>query len=125
MAATPLVPLYGRSALSDLTPSLLAALGVGGHPNPLAIPAVGGACLLLVDGLGWELVGENRRQAPFLAELLAKGSAISSGFPSSTAVSIASIGTGKTPGEHGIVGYTMAVPGHDRAMNNLRWSLHG
>jgi hypothetical protein len=125
MAASPLVPLYGRSALSDLTPSLLAALGLEGHPNPLAIAPVGGACLLLIDGLGWELLRENRRQAPFLAELLEKGSPISSGFPSSTAVSIASIGTGKTPGEHGIVGYTMSVPGHDRAMNNLRWALHG
>jgi hypothetical protein len=125
MPATPLVPLYGRSALSDLAPSLLAALGLKGYPNPLGIPAAGGACLLLVDGLGWDLVKENRRQAPFLAELLDKGSPITAGFPSSTAVSIASIGTGKTPGEHGIVGYTMGVPGYDRAMNNLRWSLHG
>jgi Type I phosphodiesterase / nucleotide pyrophosphatase len=125
MAATPLVPLYGRSALSDLAPSLLAGLGLEGYPNPLGIPEAGGACLLLVDGLGFELVKENRRHAPFLAELLEKGSSITAGFPSSTAVSIASIGTGKTPGEHGIVGYTMGVPGLDRAMNNLRWSLHG
>ena len=125
MATTPLVPLYGRSALSDLTPSLLAALGLRGQPNPLAIAPVANACLLLVDGLGWDLVGRNRKHAPFLAKLADEGSSISAGFPSSTAVSIASLGTGKTPGEHGIVGYTMSVPGHDRAMNNLRWSLHG
>ena len=124
-SATPLVPLYGRSALSDLTPSLLAALGLSGHPNPLGIAPVGNACLLLVDGLGWDLVGQNRKHAPFLAKLADEGSSISAGFPSSTAVSIASLGTGKTPGEHGIVGYTMSIPGHDRAMNNLRWSLHG
>jgi hypothetical protein len=124
-AAVPLVPLYGRSALSDLTPSLLAALGLRGHRNPLNLAPVGNACLLLVDGLGWELVRTNRNHAPFLAGLLEGGSRISAGFPSSTAVSIASIGTGKTPGEHGIVGYTMSVPGYDRAMNNLRWSLHG
>jgi hypothetical protein len=124
-AANPLVPLYGRSALSDLTPSLLAALGLKGYPNPLGIPPLASACLLLIDGLGWDLVGDNRRHAPFLAGLLDQGTTISAGFPSSTAVSIASIGTGKTPGEHGIVGYTMSVPGYDRAMNNLRWSLHG
>jgi len=128
MATTaPLVPLYGQSALSDLTPSLLAALGLRGHPNPLAIAPVGNACLLLVDGLGWDLVQSNAKHAPFLAGLAAgdRGRSISAGFPSTTAVSIASIGTGKTPGEHGIVGYTMGIPGYDRAMNNLRWSLHG
>jgi hypothetical protein len=124
---TPLVPLYGQSALSDLTPSLLAALGLSGHPNPLNIAPVGNACLLLVDGLGWDLVRDNARHAPFLAGLANgdRGRSISAGFPSTTAVSIASIGTGKTPGEHGIVGYTMGIPGYDRAMNNLRWSLHG
>lgn len=124
-ASSPHAPLYGRSALSDLTPSLLAALGVGGFPNPLGIEPVAKACLLLVDGLGWELVLENREHAPFLAGLLESGSSITAGFPSTTAVSIASIGTGKTPGEHGIVGFTMAIPGYDRAMNNLRWALHG
>src|SRR6202165_257941 len=124
---SPLVPLYGQSALSDLTPSLLAALGLAGHPNPLNVAPVGNVCLLLVDGLGWDLVLDNPKHAPFLAGLAAgdKGRSISAGFPSSTAVSIASIGTGKTPGEHGIVGYTMGIPGYDRAMNNLRWSLHG
>jgi hypothetical protein len=128
MASTvPLVPLYGQSALSDLTPSLLAALGLAGCPNPLNIAPVGSACLLLVDGLGWDLVRDNPKHAPFLAGLAGgdRGRSISAGFPSTTAVSIASIGTGKTPGEHGIVGYTMSVPGQDRAMNNLRWSLHG
>src|SRR3981081_1010969 len=124
---TPLVPLYGQAAPSDLPPSLLAALGLPGHPNPLNIAPVGNACLLLVDGLGWALIRETAKHAPFLAGLAAgeRGRSISAGFPSSTAVSIASIGTGKTPGEHGIVGYTMSVPGYDRAMNNLRWTLHG
>ncbi len=128
MALTvPLVPLYGQAALSDLTPSLLAALGLSGHRNPLNLAPVGNACLLLVDGLGWDMVRDNPKQAPFLAGLAGgeRGRSISAGFPSSTAVSIASIGTGKTPGEHGIVGYTMSVPGYDRAMNNLRWTLHG
>jgi hypothetical protein len=124
-ASSPHAPLYGRSSLSDLTPSILAALGVGGLANPLGIEPAGNACLLLVDGLGWDLVRANRKDAPFLAGLTDTGASLTAGFPSTTAVSIASIGTGKTPGQHGIVGYTMAVPGYDRAMNNLRWSLHG
>ena len=124
-ASSPPPPLYGRSSLSDLAPSLLAALGVGGLPNPLGVEPVANACLLLVDGLGWDLLRANRKDAPFLAGLTDSGASLTAGFPSTTAVSIASIGTGKTPGQHGIVGYTMAVPGYDRAMNNLRWSLHG
>src|SRR5699024_10914775 len=47
------------------------------------------------------------------------------GFPSTTAVSLSSLGTGLPPGEHGVVGYLMAVPGFDRVMNPLRWQLHG
>ena len=124
-AASPPIPLYGSSAISDLSPSLLSALGLKGHRNPLAIQPLANACLLLVDGLGWDLVRDNRVHAPFLAGLADTGSSITAGFPSSTAVSIASIGTGKTPGEHGIVGFTMSIPGYDRAMNNLRWALHG
>ncbi|WP_332519929.1 alkaline phosphatase family protein [Speluncibacter jeojiensis] len=29
------------------------------------------------------------------------------------------------PGEHGVVGYLLAVPGQDRLMNPLAWRLHG
>jgi hypothetical protein len=46
-------------------------------------------------------------------------------FPSTTSASLASLGTGLPPGEHGLVGYTFAVPGHDRAMNSLQWELYG
>ena len=124
-SATPPTPLYGRSAISDLVPSVLSGLGVSGFANPLRIEPLQRACILLIDGLGWELVRAHPEEAPFLNSLQAEAGPLTAGFPASTSVSLSSIGTGMTPGEHGIVGYTMAVPGQPRAMNVLRWSLHG
>src|SRR5260221_6851031 len=100
MALTvPLVPLYGQAALSDLTPSLLAALGLSGHRNPLNLAPVGNACLLLVDGLGWDMVRDNPKQAPFLAGPAGRERrrSISARVPSSTAVRIGSISNRQTP----------------------------
>lgn len=120
-------PLYGKSALADLMPSLLHALGVPGFDNVLGIEPCAHACVLLVDGLGAELLRRHGDDAPFLASLLDAHSPLTSGFPSTTAVNLASIGTGETPGRHGFVGFTMAVPdyGYERSMNVLRWALHG
>jgi len=123
----PAVPLprYGQASLADLVPSLLHALGVTSFVNTLRVEPVGRVCLLVVDGLGWELVRAHGAEAPFLASLAAASSPLTAGFPSTTAVSLASIGTGQPPGEHGMVGYTMTIPGYERAMNTLRWALHG
>jgi hypothetical protein len=123
--ATP-VPRYGEAALADIVPSLLSALDVPGFANPLALDPADRVCLLLIDGLGWELLARYPKDAPFLSGLAgAGGRPLTAGFPSTTATSIGSIGTGLTPGEHGLVGYTMAVPGRDRAMNALLWETYG
>jgi len=122
---TAVPPRYGSASLADLVPSLMHALGVSGFDGVLQIEPCARACLLLIDGLGFEQVRSHTREAPFLASLLASSQPLTSGFPSSTAVSLSSLGTGRTPGDHGIVGFTMAVPGYDRSVNMLRWSLHG
>src|SRR2546430_16937035 len=62
----PTVPRYGTRSLGELVPSLLSALGIAGFANPLAIEPAARICLVLVDGLGWELLQANRRSAPFL-----------------------------------------------------------
>jgi hypothetical protein len=79
--------------------------------------------LLLVDGLGSELLRANRDVAPFLNSLAKEP--LTAGFPATTVASISSIATGMPPGEHGLVGYTMAIPGQSRAFNALTWSLYG
>ncbi|GLY77938.1 alkaline phosphatase family protein [Actinoallomurus iriomotensis] len=113
------VPAYGRRSLADLTPSVLAALGVPGHTNVLGLPALPRACVLLVDGLGWELLRAHAGEAPFLSSLA--GHELTAGFPSTTATSLGSFGTGRAPGGHGLFGYQVAIPGEGRLLNCLRW----
>jgi len=122
----PSIPRYGEASLVEVVPSVLAALSVPGFENRLGIDPLPGVCILVVDGLGWELLGRHPAEAPFLTEAAATGGRpITTVFPSTTSASLASLGTGLPPGEHGLVGYTFAVPGHDRAMNSLQWELYG
>jgi Type I phosphodiesterase / nucleotide pyrophosphatase len=122
-APAPPLPRYGARSLGELLPSLLSALGIRGFANSLAIEPAARACLLLVDGLGWELLRENRRFVPFLNSIAREP--LTAGFPATTAASLSSLSTGLPPGEHGLTGYTMALPGYDRAFNTLTWSLYG
>jgi Type I phosphodiesterase / nucleotide pyrophosphatase len=120
-ASLPSLPRYGESTLADLACSVLASLGVGSEPNPLRLPPADRVCLLIVDGLGWELLREHPAAAPFLSELAVAGRPLAAGFPATTATSLASLGTGRPPGQHGVLGYQVAVPGEHRLLNALRW----
>ena len=127
MTPAPAAPLpdFGRSTLAELAPSLLAALGAEKMPNPLGLGPMRRACLLLVDGFGWRALEAHRDEVPFLASLMSSHAPIQAPFPSSTAVSIASLSTGRPPGEHGITGYTMAMPRLAQPMNCIGWSVYG
>src|SRR6266849_3723909 len=114
-------PPYGSGTLPDLACSLLASLRVTGETNPLGLPAAERVCLLVVDGLGWELLRESPAAAPFLSELAATGGPISAGFPATTVTSLGSLGTGRPPGGHGMLGYQVARPGAGKLLNALRW----
>jgi hypothetical protein len=120
-ASLPTLPRYGQASLADLATSVLASLGVAGEANPLELPASERVCLLVVDGLGWELLREHPAAAPFLSELAVAGRPLTAGFPATTATSLASLGTGRPPGRHGVLGYQVAVPGQNRLLNGLRW----
>jgi hypothetical protein len=74
--------------------------------------------LLVVDGLGWEQLAARRSVAPTLSSMA--GGPISTVVPSTTSTALTSITTGCGPGEHGIIGYRMAV--HGEVLNVLRWS---
>jgi len=117
----PTLPSYGEGTLADLASSLLGSLGMTAEPNPLALPETARACLLIVDGLGWELLRDHPAAAPFLSELAVSGRPLTAGFPSTTVTSLASLGTGRPPGVHGMLGYQVAVPGAGRLLNGLRW----
>lgn len=126
--ATPamVVPRYGSATLADLSTSVLAAVGAPGEPNPLGLERATKVCVLLVDGLGWRLLRTHRDAAPYLTSLLdtsllAGVEPLTAGFPATTATSLGSLGTGRPPGEHGLLGYQVAIPGGGRLINNLLW----
>lgn len=81
--------------------------------------------LVLVDGLGWHLLPELAGSAPLLAAVLAgqtgRLTELACTFPSTTPTSLVSLGTGARPGEHGILGFTLNVPGTDRVLNHILW----
>jgi Type I phosphodiesterase / nucleotide pyrophosphatase len=120
---SPTVPSYGTGSLSDLSASILASLDpeVCPEQNVLGLAPTQRACLLVVDGLGWELLRDHPAAAPFLSELARNSKPITAGFPATTVTSIGSLGTGRPPGQHGMLGYKVLVPGEDLLLNGLRW----
>ncbi|HEY2206791.1 MAG TPA: alkaline phosphatase family protein [Pseudonocardia sp.] len=137
------LPAYGSRSLSEVVPSLLAALGAPGEPNALGIEPARRVCLLLVDGLGHHQLAEHAADAPFLSALAAasttadpaedtatkpaagrgNGGALTAGFPSSTPISLASLGTGAPPGAHGVLGVSFEA-GQGELLESIKWTTH-
>ena len=82
---SPIVPSYGGSSLADLSASLLASLTGDVGANVLGLPETGRACLLIVDGLGFEQLRGHQAAAPFLAELAFNSRPLTAGFPTTGA----------------------------------------
>ncbi len=118
-----LEPRYDRSGLAGVLPGVAASLGVDGLDGVDAVPMAPArrAVVVLVDGLGYELLRRRGGHAPFLRSLLPVAYRISAGFPSTTATSMGTFGTGQPPGAHGLLGYEVLVPGEDRLVNELSW----
>jgi predicted AlkP superfamily pyrophosphatase or phosphodiesterase len=120
--AEQVLPAYGSASLVDLLPSIGAHLGVPGcDDDVLGLPAAERFVVVLVDGLGWNLLRRNAREVPYLSSLLGDGRAITVGVPSTTATSLTSLGTGLVPAQHGIVGFTSRVPATGEILNALTW----
>jgi hypothetical protein len=122
MTAGFVAPAYTERSLGEVLPALAKALGVdGGFPDTsLDLPGAPSYVLFLVDGLGFELLRDHADLAPFLHAHLGEPATV--GVPSTTATSLTSLGTGLTPGAHGVVGFTSRIPGTDKLLNALYWS---
>jgi predicted AlkP superfamily pyrophosphatase or phosphodiesterase len=115
-------PDPGLPHLADVVPSVLSALGAPDFERRIPLrDGLSGASVLLIDGLGAELLDTYAADAPVLAEL--RGQTLSVGFPSTTAAGLAAVGTGCRSGEHGMVGYTFRLPDAG-VINALQWRPH-
>jgi predicted AlkP superfamily pyrophosphatase or phosphodiesterase len=112
------LPAYDGACITNLVPALLQP----GDEAPSWLPAEAHdaerVVLLVVDGLGWNQLTPRRGTTPTLAAM--DGGPITTVAPSTTATALTSITTGLPPGEHGVVGYRIAV--HGEILNVLRWN---
>jgi hypothetical protein len=128
------LPRYDALGLGAVLPGVLTALGVTDPgvtdldgrdaalpPPAVTLPPVDRAVVVLVDGLGDRLLRRRAGHAPFLRSLLPEGRTLSAGFPTTTATSMGSFGTGLPPGAHGLVGYEVRDPATGRVVNELSW----
>lgn len=106
--------------LADILPSVAASFG-SGIPAPLALAPNRDVVVLLIDGLGAELLARHRDIAPTLAARTT--TTLTAGFPATTATSLSSLALGAPCATHGIIGYSFALSdsGGMRLFNALRW----
>ena len=115
----PQAPGYGRSSIGEVLSSAAAALQVPGFANTLDLPPARRVCVVMVDGLGRSLLRQRSGHAPYLRSLQDSGRTLTAAFPTTTAASLASLGTGLPPGQHGMVGYDVLDPAQDKVVNML------
>lgn len=109
---------YSQSvSLAAVLPSCFAALERGAPELPL--PPVDGAVVVLADGLGALPLKARSGHARTIAPRLNRGTTIESGFPTTTAVALATLCTGTYPGRHGITAYEAVDPAADVVFNHL------
>ena len=121
MTSIPVEP--SQHSLADVMPSVAAALGCDTR-NRLKLEPSRDVVVLLIDGMGAELIRQHADQAPTLASLTRR--MISAGFPATTATSLTSLAVGAPCSEHGIVGYSFRITDADgpaTSFNPLRWTL--
>ncbi len=132
------LPAYEGRSLPNVTSSIVLALG--SEPSASALPgltgpldpfsgrrAEGPVLLVVVDGLGYLRLRLAAARAPGAAasRWLERTAPITSVFPTSTTVALASVSTASPPSRHGIVGYRQFLPRYGSVVDVLRLSPHG
>ena len=119
-ALEPVRPAYGTGSLAELLPSVCAVLGVPGTTDVLGLglEGVDRVAVLLVDGMGLYQVPVVAAYAPILHQMETRS--LTAGFPSTTPVSLVTLGTGVPSGAHGVLGFTLRKP-DGGILNHIRW----
>jgi len=106
-------------SLTDVLPAALNALDATSEPCKLEIPKAKRVVIFLVDGLGYRNLEKNADLHRVSEQILqTKGQ---STLPSTTPVSLASLGTGLLPGVHGFLGATMFLDESHSILQPLKW----
>jgi Type I phosphodiesterase / nucleotide pyrophosphatase len=116
-------------SICDVLPAAAALLSVSRAVDVLGVTESVGdvrrVAVVLVDGMGRQLLPELAADAPLLASVLAGDNGrldeLACTFPSTTPTSLASLSTGVPPGQHGILGFNLRVPDTDRVLNHIVW----
>lgn len=98
---------------------LSAFLALLGKSNPLRLAFRESYVVILVDGLGSSNIRDAGGHTPFLNQKLSGSKSLYSGFPTTTATSLASFATGEENGTHGFIGYRVFDRDKARAINLL------
>ena len=112
--------------LGRLIPAALDALGVdvpgarGAEARSIvAVPDSRHVVVVLLDGLGHFQLDVRKGHAPFLRG--AESAILSAAFPTTTATSLALLGTGEAAGRTGMTGYTVRNPETGALANLVSW----
>ena len=114
--------MNNQFGLSHLTNSIFNSLSVPNTSDALSL-GVGAQreCLILIDGMGQDALDKFADQFTIFSQLKNQAN-LKANFPSTTATSLSTLGTGELPGVHGMLGYTVRVPRSDnRLLNALKW----
>lgn len=132
-------PLGARGALADVLVGICSVLGADIEPvdtvndeaicpttslvtnaqaaqaaKRLGLDQLGDAqaplVMVLVDGLGWQMLRERAGHTPNLRRLLADSDYLHTCAPSTTAAALTTLATGVYPGAHAMVGYAVRDP---------------
>ena len=105
--------------LADVASSAAASIGLTGFLDRIGLGESQHAVVLLIDGLGWEQLSQHAGHGPSL--LGGQAHHMTTVFPSTTPTALASLGTGRLPGAHGLVGAMFWVPEFEQVLAPLKW----
>jgi hypothetical protein len=107
--------------ISDILPAACAALGMSPAVDSLTLPNSESVVVLLIDGMGFHNVA-NVSDGNVHSKLIVDHSPISTAFPTTTPVALASLGTGMQSGAHGFVGATFELAEFHQILHPLKWT---
>lgn len=116
----PVAPDYEGGCLTNVFAAIVDRRAALPAWAPQELAEASQVVLLVLDGLGWNQLCARASLAPTMAAM--SGGAITSVAPTTTSAALTSISVGCPPGQHGVIGYKISLPGVG-VLNVLRWRL--